>query len=371
MDARPKVSLGSKATEMNECIAPRRTTRFLFLCATLTLGGVLGSLCQEALARELGVEVAGSSREQTGSLREQKRIDGTALGDDPFSIPAVRSALASAPASARAPRGIVVAQNSASDPAVARLEVRLSELERDLRASTGRVEDLDHQVKQLRDRLEKLSSDVDYRLGQPGAAATGGARATAPSQRGPPSSQGTGAPGSRAGSGDGPTVLGRVPQSEVKTATARPTAPEPATPGTSSSQTAAALPMGTPREQYAHGFGLLRKANYDEAEVAFKEFLRKNPDDPLADNARYWLGETYYARGEYALAAETFLDAYQKNKAGPKAPDALLKLGMSLGSLKKIPEACATYKELKTAVPNAPVSIKNRAQKERRKLGCK
>jgi tol-pal system protein YbgF len=165
--------------------------------------------------------------------------------------------------------------------------------------------------------------------------------------------------------------LGRLPESEARTATAPPAAPEPAAPAESSTQTAAAVSTGTPREQYAHGFGLLRKANYDEAEIAFAEFLKNNPDDPLADNARYWLGETYYARGQYAPAAEAFLDAYQKNKAGSKAPDALLKLGMSLGSLNKVPEACATYQELRTALPDAPVSIKNKAEQERRNLRCK
>ena len=316
---------------MNDCIVLRQKTRCLIVGVTLILGGVLGAYSQGASAKEL---------ERAHPPRAEQH-------------------------------GIVDAQGAASDPAVARLEVRLSELERDLRASTGRVEELSYQVRQLSDRLEKLSSDVDYRLGQQGAGATGSTVAAAANQPAPPSSQEPASPGYRAGSEDGPTVLGRLPESEARIATAPPAAPEPAAPAESSAQTAAAVSTGTPREQYAHGFGLLRKANYDEAEIAFSEFLKNNPDDPLADNARYWLGEAYYARGQYAPAAEAFLDAYQKNKAGPKAPDALLKLGMSLGSLNKVPEACATYQELRTALPDAPVSIKNKAEQERRTLGCK
>jgi tol-pal system protein YbgF len=279
----------------------------------------------------------------------------------------------------------VLAQNAAPDPAVARLEVRISELERDLRASTGQVEELSHQVRRLSDRLEKLSADVDYRLGQPGGGAPGASVAATSDQAISPAPRestalGPAPPGPPLSArppldgpvpGEGPTVLGQLPESEFAAAAPPPSVPEPAPLAESSAPTAAALSAASPREQYASGFALLRKANYDEAEMAFQQFLRDNPNDPLADNARYWLGETFYARGQYAPAAEAFLDAYQRNKTGPKAPDSLLKLGMSLGSLQKIPEACATYDELRTAIPDAPVSIKTRAQKERAALGCK
>jgi len=329
------------------------------------LAGVAGTDSQGAYARDHGVD-------RSAGVESLKPISGAASLGNGLSVPHSAPDLASSP--------IFVAQNAAADPAVARLEVRLSELERDLRASTGQVEELSHQVRQLKDRLEKLSSDVDYRLGQGGGVAAGSSVAAASSQSVPPASQVTASPAPRSPDpapvvgpvpGEGPTVLGRLPESEVATAAPLPSAPEPAPPAPSATQTAAASSTKTPREQYAYGFGLLRKANYDEAEVAFKEFLSNNPDDPLADNARYWLGETYYARGSYAPAAEAFLDAYQQNKTGPKAPDSLLKLGMSLGNLEKIPEACATYDQLRTALPDAPVSIKTKAQKERRALGCK
>ncbi len=366
---------------MNGFISLRQTTRVVCLGVVVIIGGLHGTFGQSALAREAGMIENGVVT--VGSVGGLNRADETSFVDDPAWFPDTGRA--------PAPAGLVVAQNAAPNPAVARLEVRLSELERDLRASTGKVEDLSHQVRQLSERLERLSSDVDYRLGQAGsgdaplaagagdtgasvagASEDGTGGSAAPRQLSPPPPQATTAPPLPAGRGEGPTVLGRLPESEARTAPPPPqSAPEPAAPAMPSTQTAAALPLGTPREQYADGFSLLRKANYAEAEVAFKEFLSRNPNDPLADNARYWLGETYYARGEYAPAAETFLDAYQINKTGPKAPDALLKLGMSLGSLNKVPEACATYRELRTAIPDAPVSIKTRAQKEARALGCK
>lgn len=256
------------------------------------------------------------------------------------------------------------------DPAVARLEVRLGELEQELRATTGRIEEMNFRLRQLDERLDKLVADVDYRLTRQGSA-PGAATGPAPagSRGATPPSASSAAPG-KAGSG-APMVLGRMPKSELEAGKGEHSPSDRPTSAEDPSVPSNVLPEGTPREQYAYGFGLMRKANYDGAEAAFKEFLADNPDDPLADNARYWLGETYYVRGDYALAAETFLEGYQGNKTGPKAPDTLLKLGMSLAALGKNKEACATYNELKRTLPNAPATIKGKADKERQRLGCR
>ena len=250
----------------------------------------------------------------------------------------------------------------AGPPAVARLDSRIAQLEQDLRAVTGRVESLSHQVRQLNDRLEKLSSDLDMRFdqlkGQAGAA-PGAAVA------------GTGAAGAAAG----PRVLGRgeeetarptpyIPQTAAVPPKPPPPAPPPAAPPTQ------ATPQGSSKEQYAAAFALMQKANYAAAGAAFSDFLSRYPDDALADNARYWLGESYYARGDYSRAAETFFDAYDRNKTGPKAPDTLLKLGMALGQLDKKKEACASFRELSRAFPNAATAIKDKAAQESRRLGC-
>jgi tol-pal system protein YbgF len=130
------------------------------------------------------------------------------------------------------------------------------------------------------------------------------------------------------------------------------------------------LPQGTPKEQYSYAFGLLRQANYDKAEEALQAFLKVNGDDPLAGNARYWLGETYYVRGQYVQAAEVFLKGYRSDPKSPKAPDTLLKLGMSLTNLDKKREACAAFDKLEADFPDASASIKNTVAKERQRGGC-
>ncbi len=258
----------------------------------------------------------------------------------------------------------------AAPPAAARLDSRITQLEQDLRAVTGRVESLSHQVRQLNDKLERLSSDLEMRFEQLRAQAGGPAAGIA-------------AGGGAAGAGGGPRMLGRSedetarlsgqqasppPPGSPSPAAAAPPVPAPTPSDARPPQTGS--PQGSSKEQYAAAFALMQKANYAAAGAAFADFLSRYPDDALADNARYWLGESYYARGDYAQAAETFFDAYDRNKAGPKAPDTLLKLGMALGNLNKKKEACATFRELSRAFPNAAAATKDKAAQESRRIGC-
>ena len=127
---------------------------------------------------------------------------------------------------------------------------------------------------------------------------------------------------------------------------------------------------GNVQEQYDEAFGLLRKADYDQAERALGKFVSQHRDSPLAGNAQYWLGETYYVRGKYAEAAVAFAEGFQKYPKNPKAADNLLKLGMSLASLKQKDDACKTFGQLATQFPTAAASLKRRADEERGKLRC-
>ena len=131
------------------------------------------------------------------------------------------------------------------------------------------------------------------------------------------------------------------------------------------------LPQGSAKDQYNYAFGLLRQANYDRAELAFAAFLKAHPDDGLAGNARYWLGETHYVRGNYLKAAEIFAENYKLDSQGAKAPDTLLKLGMSLSQLDKGAQACVTFGELRKKFPKAPEAIKSSMDRERKRLSCK
>lgn len=287
------------------------------------------------------------------------------------------------------------AVNPSFSQAIARMEVRWTELEGELRAATGKSEEVSFQLEQINQRLDKLIGDVDYRLSSlekarsamPEAAAqaeqaSGEPRlSAAPS---PPAVQ-TGAPGEGGSFAAQPGTLGTISESDLKSIrkpeegaeTSQPApqqaeSSEPAQPTTQTAQAAAGvLPQGTPRERYTHAFKLLRQANYDEAEAALREFLELHGDDPLASNARYWLGETFYVREDFRTAAQIFIEGFQKSPKSSKAADTLLKLGMSLAKLDKKNEACAAFGKLLSDFPKVPANIGKLVTKERQNNGCK
>ena len=261
----------------------------------------------------------------------------------------------------------VVKTADVGTPAAARIAVRLTSLEDELRATTGTVEQVANQIDQIRLRLDKLVADLDYRLSaiENGTAQTGNQIAAAPSPAGVQKV----VPGSAQ-----PGVLGVMPQSELaKTTDATMSEPGPVTANVLPGEPVKApgvLPEGTVKERYSFAFDLLRKANYDQAEVALKEFMEAHSDDALAGNARYWLAESYYVRGQYVQAAEAFVTGYQANATGPKAPDMLLKLGMSMSNLDKKAEACASFGKLLKDFPEAPERILSKVSFESNKMGC-
>ncbi len=131
-----------------------------------------------------------------------------------------------------------------------------------------------------------------------------------------------------------------------------------------------ALPTGTPKEQYDYAFDILRQADYARAETALRMFLDAHPADTLAGNAQYWLGETFYVRGDFEQAAVEFLSGYQTYPNSNKAPDNLLKLGLSMARLGQTDGACTALSRLATEYPEANDTIRRRAQTERARLSC-
>jgi len=222
-------------------------------------------------------------------------------------------------------------------------EQRMSDIEAELRRLTGAIETAVHDVDVMRTRVDKLVADVDFRLSaleqaiQTNPAA---AQAAAP------------LPGEQGVARAGETAL--PPQQQQAAVVPEQT-----------------LPDGSPTEQYEHALSLLMiTAKYDTAEQAFKTFLDENADHPLAANAQYWLGETFYVRKNYAEAAAAFIEGYTRYPDGSKAADNLLKLGMSLAALDNKEDACASFGELYARFPSADPRLLRQADQQKEKLSC-
>ncbi len=268
----------------------------------------------------------------------------------------------------------------------AQFEVRLAQIERQMRDLTGRLEQSQFHVRQLTDRLDRALTDIEYRLTlleggeppEPGVIPY----ATSDSAPLPPAEAPTqlavgGAAASASAAGAAGAELTTTP--DPGTLTELELTAEPAleaVPTTESAQVAAVsptaveLPVGDAATQYDYAYGLLAQGDYDRAEQALVMFADANPDHPLTSNARYWLGETFYVRGRYDDAAIAFAQGYQSFPDGAKAVDSLLKLGMALAAAGNRDDACLTLNQLDVEFPNAPTGIKRRATQERSRLQC-
>jgi tol-pal system protein YbgF len=79
--------------------------------------------------------------------------------------------------------------------------------------------------------------------------------------------------------------------------------------------------------EYEQALAILKEGRYAEATQAFKGFLASYPGSSYADNARYWLGETYYVTRDFDQALAAFKGLTENYPNSPKAPDSYLKTG--------------------------------------------
>jgi tol-pal system protein YbgF len=266
--------------------------------------------------------------------------------------------------------------------AVSQLQLKTSQLEEQMRGLTGQIEEIGFKVNQISARLDRLVADVDFRLralegtgGQPNAA-TG---APAPDLRTPPAANNIASNQSSRATTAG--SLGTVSQSQLDAARARlktpagnatDPAPQPAPQQANASPSGTvALPEGSPEDRYNYARSFLMRRDFPGAEQALRAFVETYPDNELTGAAQYWLGETYSVRNDFGTAARTFAGGFQRYPDSNKAPDNLLKLGMSLAALERTEDACITLGKLASEYPKSSASIKQRAQSERTRLQCK
>lgn len=240
------------------------------------------------------------------------------------------------------------------------MEVRLSGIEEQMRALLGKVEESEFKVSKLSENLDKLQRDTDFRFGE---------LSNAPAGTGQDSPQ-TQAPAQR-----------KVPDENLKAELDRngrslgkvvDTAGKPAqNPQEDEEEGATEAEFATSRDHYNYAFRLLNQTQYDKAAETFATFIKKHPKDPLIGNAYYWQGETYYIRRDYIKAADSFRQGFEELPNGPKAPDNLLKLAMTLNSLKRDKEACVVLGQVVAKFKNSSAAVAQKAEQEQKRIDCK
>ncbi|MEM9060895.1 MAG: tol-pal system protein YbgF [Pseudomonadota bacterium] len=97
----------------------------------------------------------------------------------------------------------------------------------------------------------------------------------------------------------------------------------------------------------------VQQGRFDQAEDRLRRFLNDYQDSPLTGDAWFWLGESQFVRGQHAEAARSYLNGYNFDRLGQQASKNLYKLGVTLGRLGQLNEACLTLREVGAQFPNS------------------
>ena len=236
------------------------------------------------------------------------------------------------------------------DARIRGLEDKVQGLTQSLSQATGQNEELGHQIQLQNEKLDRMEKDFAYRLctlsaQQLGANdainCTGAASASLPPRQTmrpgdalpPIGSEGAGEPAVR---GRPPGILGSLPAAGPGAGSP----PPPQSPAGSSAQ-------------YDQAMNLMSRAQYSEAQAAFRAYADANPDDnDLSPQALYWVGNISFIRQDYASAQRNFAEVIKKYPKSQRAPDAMLKLAQSFMSLGQKSEGCTTLGLIRTKYPN-------------------
>ena len=181
---------------------------------------------------------------------------------------------------------------------------RVEQMQRDIQQLRGDIEVQTHTLTDVQRRSREQYLDIDRRLQQLESGAPGMPAAVTPPLAPPPVMT---APG-------GADPLNPPPMTRPPgAATIAPPPPQPQRAGE--------------REAYDNGLAVLREGRYAEAAEAFNRFLVNYPGSSYADNASYWLGETYYVTRDFDQALATFNGLVVQYPNSPKAADSRLKTG--------------------------------------------
>ena len=189
----------------------------------------------------------------------------------------------------------------------------------EVRELRGQLEVQSHTIEQLRQRQRQLYLDIDQRLQKIESAPP--AQAAGPSPQ-PSVPVAPAAPASQ-------TAEGAVPMPD----------PAPAASAAAGTTEAAGVDPFAEQQAYQGAFDLLKAGRYEDATGAFQQFIVEYPTGSYADNAQYWLGETYYITRRFAESVQEFQRLVAQHPNSQKLTHALLKIGYAHDELGNRAEA--------------------------------
>jgi len=246
---------------------------------------------------------------------------------------------------------------------------KISELEKQIQQMTQRYEENSYQLQQLTDKLNKVSNDNQLRLQQLENNKFASDKVSSPKQVieekkiSPPKISNQNVLNKEeveeANTDEDNSLKDKSVNTESIKLKEKPNKAQ-----------AKILPKASAAERYKFAMNIMKSGDFEKAEIAFKEFVDAHAKHELAGSAQFWYGETFYIRQLYEDAAVAFLDGYQKYPNSPKAPENLLKLGVTLAELGETEQGCKMIANLKKAYPKTDASILQKSSYEKKRFNC-
>lgn len=231
---------------------------------------------------------------------------------------------------------------------------RLENLEKKTRELHGENEVLNHEIKQLKNFQKQGFLNIDERIDEV-------KKAISPQKE----------KGAQNAAGKAPPPRVKIVDKKPNNVKATPPKAPPAKPNknnpsnSTSTNKKSRAPTAYEKEVYQTAFVLMKKSPTG-ATKAFRDYIKLQPNSPLAANAQYWIGEIMYSHNNYRGAVQEFIKVLKSYKYSDKAPDAAIKLGYSFYALKNWPFARRTFEDVLRYFPdnkNAVMLAQNRLKK--------
>jgi len=116
------------------------------------------------------------------------------------------------------------------------------------------------------------------------------------------------------------------------------------------------LPNDSERQAYQQSFELIRKGDYQAAEVAFTNYIKTFQDSDFIDDAKFWLAQSMYSQGAYNLALELFEGIQKDYPQSEKIMESILKAGFCHFELGNIDKSIQIFKQIIADYPNSSVA---------------
>ena len=123
---------------------------------------------------------------------------------------------------------------------------------------------------------------------------------------------------------------------------------------------------------YNYGYRLWEAKFYPEAQIALKDTADKYPKHPRASYARNLLGRSYLDDNKPGMSVDIFLNNYQTDARGERAPDSLVYLSVALTRLNEKDKACIVLEEFVDVYPQVAAGrLSKQYGDAKARAGCK